>query len=52
LVGAMMKDKNVREMKQRSKVKKKENMPIIWKILVQYNLYHKPCKTVWNAGIP
>jgi hypothetical protein len=29
LVGAMMKDKNVREMKQRSKVKKKENMPII-----------------------
>jgi hypothetical protein len=29
LVGAMMKDENVLEMKQRSKVKKEENMPII-----------------------
>jgi hypothetical protein len=29
LVGAMMKDENVQEMKQRKKVKKKKNMPII-----------------------
>jgi hypothetical protein len=29
LVGAMMRDENVQEMKQRSKVKKKKNMPII-----------------------
>jgi hypothetical protein len=29
LVGAMMKDENVQEMKWRNKVKKKKNMPII-----------------------
>jgi hypothetical protein len=29
LVGAMMKDENVREMKQGKKVKKKKNMPTI-----------------------
>jgi hypothetical protein len=28
LVGAMMKDENVREMRQRKKIKKKKNMPI------------------------
>jgi hypothetical protein len=29
LVGAMMKDENVQEMKQRKKERKKKNMPII-----------------------
>jgi hypothetical protein len=45
LVGAMMKDENVREMRQRNKVKKEEKHAKNMKyILVHYNLYGKPRK--------
>jgi hypothetical protein len=46
LVGAMMKNENVREMKQRKKVKKEEKHAKNMNILVHYNLYGKPRKAV------